>query len=79
MSNAEIVCLNACFLQDFEVEGVNVAKRIWKNQMFMSMNRILCQKHGIFCKTRNFVSKVDFLKKSTFFERGIFVKTRNFL
>ena len=39
--------------------------------MFMSMNRILCQKPG-FCVKKRFIEKVDLLKKSTFFERGIF-------
>ena len=55
----------------------NISKKLWEKHMFMSMNRILCQKPG-FCVKKRLIEKVDLLKKSTFFERGIFEKHGNF-
>ena len=47
--------------------------------MFMSMNRIWCQKPR-FCVKRRLIEKVDFFLNGEFFEMcGIFEKTRNFV
>ena len=63
MSNVEIVRLNACFFQDFEVEGVKNDKCAKKDS----------GKTNVYDYERYFVSKVDFLKKRRNFE-----KRRNF-
>ena len=58
MSNVEIERLKACIRQDFEVERGKewqmYGKALGKKQMFMSMNRILCQKP---VKSRLFLKK----------------------
>ena len=72
MSNVEIVRLNACFLQDFEVEGVKNDKCAKKDS----------GKTNVYAYERYFVSKVDFLKKRRNFEKYVLFrtgKTRNFL
>ena len=61
MSNIEIVRLKACIRQVFEVERGKewqmYGKAFGKKQMFMSMNRILCQKPEFCVKSRLFLKK----------------------
>ena len=69
MSNIEIVRLNACFLQVFEVKWVKNNKCTIKDR----------RKPNVYVYEAYFIEKGDFLKSTCFFSNGEFLKTRNFL
>ena len=68
MSNIEIVRLNACFLQVFEVKWVKNNKCTIKDR----------RNPNVYVYEAYFVEKGDFLKSTYFFERGIFENTEFF-
>ena len=70
MSNIEIVRLNACFLQDFEVEGVKNDKCTIKDR----------GKPNVYVYEAYFIEKRRLFFKSTCFlkKRGIFLKRAEF-
>ena len=81
MSNIEIVCLNACFLEVFEVEWVKNDKCTMKDR---KNPYVYVHERGIFKNTEFFEKTRDFknvMKRPVFFskdrslERGIFKNT----